>query len=284
MSGSSYDLAEIGTYTGQEVRLYRFQRGGASWFFNTGDRNVVWDGATWLATSIQDDGLKQKGEATSDDFIITVPSGLTIVQMFRGTPPSDPIKVTVRQLQYGDDVAPLVWVGYVASVKYHDEVTSDIVANTQTAYLNKKGLRLSWTRGCPYALYDRDCGVDHCDWAEPVQLTGIHGNGFHWQHIGYFNPKIWNGRFTNGYVEWRPSANYFERRAILVDLNSNTGTDNGDVLIIGQTDGMVENMDAVLYPGCTRDPAGCKRFNNLPRNGGFGFMSGKSPFDGARIF
>jgi len=284
MSGSSYDLAEIGTYTGQDVRLYSFQRGESFWYFNTGDRNVVWNGVSWLTTSIQDDGLKQKSDAVTDDFTMTVPSGLTIVQMFRGTPPSDPIKVMVRQLQYGDTVAPLVWVGYVSSVKYHDEVTSDIVANTQTAYLNKKGLRLSWTRGCPYALYDPDCGVDPCDWAEPITITGIHGNGFHWQHTGHVNTGIWAGRLTNGFVEWRPVAQYYERRAILSDLNSDPATPEGDVLIIGQTDGMVEGMQAVMYPGCTRDPAGCKRFSNLPRYGGFAFMSGKSPFGGSRIF
>jgi hypothetical protein len=286
MSGSSYDLAEIGTYTGQDVRLYRFQRDQAFWFYNTGDRDIDWSGATWLTTSISDDGLKQKSEAVTDDFTITVPSGMTIVQMFRGTPPSDPIKVTVRQLQYGDTMAPIIWVGYVSSVRYRDEVTSDIVANTQTAYLNKKGLRLSWTRGCPYALYDRDCGVDRNQWAEYVALTNLHGNGFHWRHLGGhpINPSIWPGRLTNGYVEWSPFHNYFERRAILVDLNSTPLVNNGDVLIIGQTDGMIEGMHAVMYPGCTRDPAGCKRFNNISNYGGFGFMSGKSPFDGSRIF
>jgi uncharacterized phage protein (TIGR02218 family) len=283
MSGSSFDLAEIGTYTGEDARLYRFQRGDASWFFNTSDRDIVWDGATWLTTAIADDGLKQKSEAVTDDFTITVPSGLTIVQMFRGTPPSDPIKVTVRQIQYGDTVAPIMWVGYISSVRYHDEVSSDIIANTQTAFLNRKGLRLSWTRGCPYALYDPDCGVDKCQWAEPVLVTLIGGNSFHWVRNGQVNPAVWAGRFTNGFVEWRPSVKYFERRAILLDSGDVT-QDNGNVLIIGQTDGMVEGMEAVMYPGCTRDPAGCHRFNNISRYGGFGFMSGKSPFDGSPIF
>lgn len=284
MSGSAFDLAEIGTYTGQDVRLYEFKRGGAYWHFNTGDRDIEWGGVAWLSTAISDDGLKQKSEAVTDDFTITVPSSMGIVQMFRGTPPSDPIKLTVRQIQYGDVVAPIMWVGYVSSVRFRDQVTSDIIANTQTAYLNRKGLRLSWTRNCPYALYDPDCGVDLCDWAEPVVLTGIIGNGFSWYHTGQVNPGIWAGRLRNGFVEWRPTEAYFERRAILVDLDSDPARTYGSVLIIGQTDGMVEGMSAVLYPGCTRDPAGCHRFNNISRYGGFGFMSGKSPFDGLPVF
>jgi len=278
MSGTSFDLAEIGTYTGQDVRLYRFSRGDAVWRYNTGDRDVDYAGQTYRCTSISDDGLKQKSEAVTDDFVVTLSSSLSIVQMFRGTPPSDPIKLVVRQLQYGDTVAPIMWVGYVASVKYKDEVVSEVVCNTQTAFLNKKGLRLGWTRGCPYALYDGDCGVDKCDWAEPVVIINLTSNGFTHVQFGQQNPNVWPGRFANGFVEWRPVAEYFERRAILTDDG------NGNVTIIGQTDGMVEGMAAVMYPGCQRDPAACRRFNNIGRYGGFGMMSGKSPFDGRLIF
>ena len=277
MSGTTYDLAEIGTYTGRDVRLYRFQLGEAKWFYNSGDRDLDWNGVTWFSVPVSDDGLKQKGEATTDDFTVTMPSTTAVVALFRSTPPSQPIKVTLRQLQFGDVVAPIMWVGYVSSVRYRDPASSDIICNTQTAFLNRKGLRLSWTRGCPYVLYDDDCGVVKEAWAEAATITRLFGNGFDYALVSDPSPARWEFRFRNGFIEWSPNTLFTSRRAIISDTNSTC-------LIIGQTDDMTVGMSVTMFPGCTRTPQGCKDFDNVPNYGGFQTMPGKSPFNGNPVF
>lgn len=276
MSGTSYDVSEVGTYTGRDVRLYRFQIGTAIWYYNSSDRDVAWNGVTWAQIEISDDGLKQKGEAVTDDFTISIDSTSPIVQMFRGTPPSQPIQVTLFQLQFGDTVAPIMWVGYISSVRYKDEASADIICNTQTAFLNRKGLRLSWTRACPHALYDQDCGVVKANYGEAATVTDLFGNGF--GYVGTTDPNnLGAGRFQNGFIEWSPDGNYIQRRAIQVDNQTNC-------IIIGLTDGMTVNMTITMFPGCARTPAACKLFNNLPNYGGFPMMPGRSPFDGFSVF
>ena len=278
MSGTSFDLAEIGTYTGRAVRLYQFQLGDAVWNYATGDRPIHYASTIWNPVQIMDDGLKQKSEATTDDFIVTVQSSSAVVQLFRGTPPSQPIKLTVREIQFGDTVAPIVWVGYVSSVRYRDQSASEIVCNTQTAFLNRKGLRLGWSRACPYALYDFDCGISRSSFAEGATVTRLFGAGFEYT-LDDPNTGKKPGRFQNGYLEWPVSeGQYFARRAILVDNQT-------DCIVIGQVDGMTEGMHITMYPGCQRNPEDCTNvFDNMSNFGGFPMMPGRSPFDGNPVF
>jgi uncharacterized phage protein (TIGR02218 family) len=277
MSGSSFDLAEIGTYTGRAVRLYQFQLGDAVWNYATGDRPIHYGNAIWNPVQIMDEGLKQKSEATTDDFTVTIQSSSAVVQLFRGTPPSQPIKLTVREVQFGDTLAPIVWVGYVSSVKYRDQASSDIMCNTQTAFLNRKGLRLGWSRACPYALYDFDCGVSRAAFAEQATVTRLFGGGFAYSLV-VDNPDKKRGRFQNGYIEWTVENQYAQRRAILVDNVT-------DCIVIGQVDGMTEGMNITMYPGCQRNPEDCTDvFDNMSNYGGFPMMPGRSPFDGNPVF
>lgn len=271
----SYTLAETSTSSGHKVRLYQFTRAGAAWRYSSGDTNLVWGGVTWLSLSIQDDGLRQKGEAVTDDFIMTVPSAIPIVQMFKGSPPSQPIRVCVREKQFDGADAPIVWIGYVSSVKNKSAVASDIVANTQTAFLNRRGLRLAWSRACPHSLYDTGCKVDKTLWAEPATVSGLTGNGFGYTLLT--DPGRWSARFTDGFVEWGVDGLYWERRAIEKDFDTSC-------LVIGTTDGMSNGMAVNLYPGCQRIPSACQLFNNISNYGGFPFLPGRSPFDGQPVF
>lgn len=272
---TTYDVAEVGTYTGTDARLYRFQIGSAVWFYNNSDRDVVWNGVTWKRIQISDDGLKQKGEAVSDDFVISVEATIPLITLFNGTPPTNPIQVILFQLQYGDNIAPIMWVGYVSSVRYKDNVSADIVCNTQTAYLNRKGLRLSWSRACPHALYDQACGLDRAAWGEEAMVTGLGGNFFSYTITAPSGRA--DGRFRNGYVEWTVDNLFTHRRPIMEDNVLNA-------IVSGLTDGMTIGMLVTMYPGCERTPAACKTFDNLSNYGGFPMMPGRSPFDGNPVF
>lgn len=308
-----YDFNERGDYSAQDVRLYRFSIGEnnpggsgtpaanppgsgesaanqAVWAYTNNDRNVTWGGTTYTALAISDGGLKQKGDANSDDFTITLPSSEPIVRLFRGTPPSQPIRAEMRMLQMGasgNSDAPLAWIGYVSSVKYKDEIASSVLCNTQTASLNRKGLRLAWERQCPHALYDNQCRVPKNAWGVLAVVSAQSNN---WiavilpapgsttdTAISQAGNPVALDRFLNGFIEWDTGAGYVERRAILTPYA-------GGFVLLGLTDGLFIGCNILLYPGCARTPADCKKFNNIANYGGFGFLPGKSPFDGDPVF
>lgn len=270
-----YDGFERSSAHGRDVRLYTFIRAGREWNYNGGDRDLFFNGQVYTYAAITDDGIKQKSDVQADDFTLTVPSSNPVVVMFNGTPPSESIGVVMRQIQYGDTEAPIMWRGYVSSVKYRDELTSTIVCNTQIPTLSRKGLRLCYERSCPHALYDEDCGVDKTQWSEWATITGLLGNGFDFQLAG--DTGRWEGRFTNGFVEFQPTPDYTERRAI-------QWHGGNSIILLNLTDGMYVGQGVLLYPGCARTPQNCKLFNNIPNYGGFPMMPGRSPFDGNPVF
>lgn len=281
----TYDSRELSTYDGADIRLYAFTLGTHVWRYCTGDRDALFEGHTYIAAPVSDGGLKQKGQATTDDFVVTMVSTLPLPLLYRGTPPSMPVKLAVRHQQYGDPDAPLMWVGYVASVKFKDEITSEVLCNSQTAFLHRKGIRLAYSRECPHALYDDECQVDKSLWGENVTITGMSAVAFTYDYIDPPRSNNRSGRFINGFVEWAPGIGgvprgWTERRSIQFQVDSPQAA----VGLLGLTDGLAVGMTVTLYPGCDRGPANCALFNNISNNGGFAFMTGTSPFDGNPVF
>ena len=273
----AYDALEVSNYAGGAIRLYELTRQGVTWRYTTCETDVVYGGQTYFSRPVGDEGVKQKGEAVTDDFTIILPSSEPIPSLFNGTPPLDPIKAVMRAMQPGDTEAPIMWVGYVSSVKFRDEVTSAITCNTQTATFQRKGVRLSWTRACPHALYDEQCRADKTLFRKLATITALTGNSFTFTYLDG-SAIVNDGAFTNGFIEWNSNPTTIERRGITSQLNDT-------ILTLGQTDGLVVGLIVYLYRGCNRLPETCLNvFNNIDNFGGFPFLPGKSPFDGDPVF
>ena len=279
----SYDTQEISQYGGNDVRLYEFQIGTRFWRYCNADRDTTFNTAVYTAIAITDNGLKQKGTASTDDFVVEMPTVMQLPQLFLGTPPSAPIKFTLRAQHFDQPAdAPIMWRGYVASAKIKDEVASQIICNTNTAFLHRSGMRSTYTRECNHALYDSECRVDKTVWAEIVTITGLSGNSMAFTFVNTPLSADRAGRFRNGFIEWLPNlgadpGGWVERRAILEH-------EGHSIQLFGQTDGLSVGMQITLYPGCDRSPGNCQLFSNISNYGGFAFMTGESPFDGNPVW
>lgn len=282
----TYDSREISATDGASIRLYEFVIGTQTWRWCNGDRDGTYGGKFYTAAPISDGGLKQKGTAITDDFIVTMPSYFGVPALFRATPPSEPIRFTMRQAQQAEPTEALImWLGYVSSCKYKDDIVSEVLCNTQTAYLNRRGLRLAYSRECPHALYDDDCRVDKALWAEPIKVTATNGIAVVYEYLAPPRSDNRVGRFTNGFIEWQvitPGGGKFMQRRSIHSHEIFQGVNAFQLL--GQTDGIVIGMTLVAYPGCQRNTPNCKLFDNIANYGGFPFLPGKSPFDGEPIF
>ena len=112
----SFDGFENDNQEGQPARAYRFTLGDAAWRYVTSERDLVIGGKTWKAVPISDDGVKLSGDTNSDALTITAPSDIGPALMFRGTPPSRRVGITIFNYHRSENQMHGEYVGEVSQV------------------------------------------------------------------------------------------------------------------------------------------------------------------------
>lgn len=277
---TAFDDTEESNYQGTPILMYDFFRtsGGVDyhWRYNTSDANIVYSGNTYKATAISDDGVKQDSEASNSELNITMPVTDDFPQMFRGdgSTPSNTVYVTIRRIHLGETEARVFWVGTITGLTQEDEVKAKISCQMLLASFKRGGLRLSYTRGCPHALYDSQCKMDPEDFKVAAAVVTITGTAIEVQDISAYP----SGYFDGGYFEWTLASGLVETNGIRFQV--------GSVLTVqGLTFGLNEGDIINLFPGCRRTRQVCNdKFNNILNYGGFPDTPGKSPFSGDPVF
>jgi len=270
----THDVRERSCADGQPIRLYDFGRGQAHWLYCSADRDIVFQGKTYLARAISDDGIRQSGETSADALIITAPWNAEVVNQFRGMPPSVEIGLTVRDMHYGETEAAVVWVGSIAGVKWPAPNKCEIRCESLAASLERSGLTRTWERNCPYTLFDTDCTVDRNGYKTTITIQSLTGAAI---SSGTFETQP-DGYWSGGFVEWDIGDGEVERRGIEIHAGSVAS-------LLGGTDGLVIGQAVTAYPGCARTIQVCHdKFGNDANYGGIWHLPGKSPFDGTPIF
>lgn len=270
----SYNDLETSNYSGEPVYLYEFRLNDRYWRYTSSAQRLSALGTIWEAVAISDDGVKQTGETQVDALNITLPTESAVVGLFIGTPPINRIRVMIRHLHYGDTDAAVAYVGEVYQCNSASPVQSVLTCNTLSAAMERNGLRLAWSRGCPYAVYDVSCKVNKENFRFDGVIASVGGSSIVVNGAAAYGDD-W---FTGGFIEWIDPQRGTERRAI--------ETHTGNTLnIFGVVSGLAGGMVIKVYPGCPRTSAACQsRFNNLDNYGGIISMPDRSPFDGNPVF
>jgi len=290
-SNSTFSAGQIATIAGIDIRLYEITRQGYTWFYTNAEENITFNSNVYVSSPITDGGVKQKQEALSDSFEITLPTTEPIAQLFLGTPPADPIKVTMREMILNDPggEAPIMWLGYIVSAKIKDEISTTITSATQGATLRREGLRLCYSRECPHVLYVQgagNCRANPAAFAEVATVTEVQGQTFYFTYNAASPKASFTTRFVGGYFTFQSGTGgiFTEQRGVLNSYQTSDET-GGSILVLGATDGLAVGMTITLYPGCQHTPEWCLDFfDNIDNYGGFAFLPGRSPFDGDPVF
>lgn len=270
----SYDFVESSNHSAAPAALYSFSIGSTEWLYTNVDEEIVVDGKTYVPLAISDSGQVQSGDIRNDDMTVTIPKSTPLVELFKGTPPSEGVWLTLRRQNQGEPDAPVVWVGWISNVKIVSAGAAEVVCRMLTSTLDRNGLRLSWSRGCPHALYDTGCRVNKDLHATDVEIESLTGTSLASADL----EPLADGYLAGGFIEWELFDGVMERRAI----ESNA---DGALVLLGTTDGLEAGNIVTVYPGCDRTTSTCEtKFNNLLNYGGFPHMPGKSPFDGDPVF
>ncbi len=270
----SYDDYESSNYGGVPTTLYEFSLGTNVWRYSAAESDVYYAGEKFEAVPVDNSGEIQSGDTQNDDYTVTLPSRVPFAQLFISTPPSEPIYLIVREKHRDSEDALISGVFTISSVRRRDQITVEVVCKTLTASLNRNGLRLSFGRGCPHALYDRNCRVNPAAYGVSIQVQAMTGATVTSSSLALLPAGYLNG----GYFEYLLMPGVMERRAI----ESHSGD---KFVVLGTTDGLIINNWVTVYPGCDRVTATCQnKFNNLANYGGFPHLPTKSPFDGDPVF
>lgn len=269
----TFTAFETSNDSSRSVALYLFVWGNTRWAYCNGPRAVEFGDDTYEPIPIEEEPFVQGGQNISE-FTFRIPTNLPVVSLFRGTPPSIGVSVTVRSLQV-DDVsgqAPIRWIGPISNVRPLDPSKTEILSRING--LRRGGNRLTWGRGCQHFVYGPGCEVDKSLHANTRTITAIVGNV-----ITVDAPTPSENYFRGGFFEWDADGlGTLEYRAIEAETGSNS------FRVFGRADGLTVGLDITMYPGCPRNTTVCdERFDNLANYDGLDFMPGKSPFDGQAL-
>lgn len=270
----SFNELESSNSDGKPIYLYEFRLNDQYWRYTSAATSISINGYMWQPTGIADDGIKQTGDTSVDALNITMPISSDVVGLFIGTPPINPLFITIRHCHFGDEEAAVCYVGEVADVNENTPVTAVVTCNTMSASLERNGLRLSYSRSCPYAVYDQDCKVNKEAFRYDGTIQTVGGSSITVPGVQAFGDK-W---FAGGWLEWYDPKRGVERRAIQAHVGN-------QLKIFGTVSGLAGGLVIKIYPGCPRTTAACdEKFNNMANYGGVPSMPDRSPFDGNPIF
>jgi len=282
----AFNDQEVSTQDSRPVALYLLKWGATEWRYTSADRPIerqelvagVMATVTYEPRALSDGGMVQ-GSSSMNDFTLDGPSDLPIVRLFRGTPPSETIWLTVRRMHMGSDDAPIYWKGIVQNVKRPSPARCQVIGQPLSASLKRTGLRLCWTRECPHFLYDAGCKVNPLDYEISAKVKALGGNSITVQLKDATHataPVIADAWLRGGFVAWSASdEGTLERRFIEEQVG-------GVLTIFGVVDFLKVGDTVKMYPGCDRTPETCdEKFDNIDNYGGFDKMPGESPFNTA---
>jgi uncharacterized phage protein (TIGR02218 family) len=270
----SFDSTERSLAAGRPVRLYRFSRGETAWCYTSGDREIIYQTQTYtpVAGGILDDGIRQTGQDGPDNLTLTAPAQIAIAQLYRVTPPSTEVVLTVFSGHLVDNDYIVCWSGGVRSIKWPALDRCEILCSPLSSRMTITGLRLTWGRACPHALYTPACGVDPAARCVDGIIAARDGTVI---QIAVAAERP-DDTYTGGFIEWT-GDNGIERRGIAAHTGATLAP-------LGGTAGIAVGTAVQLYPGCRQTVAGCKAFGNFDNFGGIPHLPGVSPFDGRNIF
>jgi uncharacterized phage protein (TIGR02218 family) len=272
---------EQGVETGSPVELYEISYESQTWRYTSGDA-PFYDAAT---TSNYEPLLLNRGNILfSSDFgkstlDVEVQNDAPFLALFRFTPPSGVVSLTVRRFHRTDGALQIVslWKGRILSVTWGD-VSSTLTCEPIRASVQRIGLRRLFQRQCPHVLYSAACGVSKALYEVVGNVESISGVTINITGVSSFAA----GYFAGGFIEYVSSAFVTTERRM---ITANAGGTN-QLILVTPTLGLAVGDEVRVYPGCdhTLDTNGCVKFDNTINYGGKPYTPTKNPFGGEPVY
>lgn len=256
--------------------FYAFARGVQTWLYTSDDRAVTYNTHIYQPIAMKRGTISESADLTRNTLDITVPQGIALLDLFRGTAPLDVIGITLYQLPKGATQATTRWIGEIGSVTFATGGTATIHGLPPMATLQGNGLKRCWQKACPLNLYGAEqpggCNASAAAMRVNATLTSVTGSVVQGATFAG-QPNAW---FAGGWIEWS-SGTATERRFII--------SHTGDTLTLLTPALVPVGTVVAAYPGCDHTLATCNsKFNNAVNYGGQPWIPGINPFGSNSVF
>lgn len=269
----TYDATESSTYDGNPVELYRAVVGAQVFRYTSGIDAIVHNGETYTPIAISRTDVEQGKEINRQNLTITVPRDNPLALLFRAFAPASVVSMTVFRTHPTDGNFVTIWSGRVLSVTWAQS-KAEMTCEPVFTSLKQYGLRRNYGPGCPHTLYSVGCGVNQLTYKTSGAVTDINGGVLTITGVSAFS----DGYFNGGFVQYLTTTGALDTRMIL----SHTG---GTVTIPMSFESLTVGQTVDVYPGCKLNLDDCEnKYNNILNYGGWPYIPGINPFNGAVIY
>lgn len=275
----TYSALELSTESGRPVELYQFNYTGNFWYYTSADTALTLNGTTYKSMPMIRTEVPSNVNTNDSGIKINLPRDAAFVDIFRVSPPSEPVIFTVYSQHYLDSEFQVIAKGRVLNCEWLGDSEVQLVCESIFTSLQRNGLRRRVTAQCVFNLYGDDCGVLASTWKVETVLTSFSGLNLT-VNSESGKPVNW---YAGGKVTWLNAiGGNLERRMI------RSSTNLGVMTLSSIPIGLVAGQAITVYPGCSHtleDANGCvPKFNNAARYGGTPFMPTKKPFSGSSLY
>lgn len=262
----TYDAHEVSLQSGEPLELYQFSCGTNVYRFTSAKQNVVIGSNTFEAAVLRRNSIDFSAEKGRNSLKIDATRQFVVADLFRITPPSDMVLLTVYRVHVEDAEVVVIWSGRVLSVDFGSS-TATITCEPVTTSLKRTGLRRLYQRQCPHVLYGSACKVNKASFTVPVTLSSVIGTTLNSAAIGLYPDEYFSGGYIDVLID-----GVIERRFI----TTHTGT---QITINIPLAGLGAGSSITLYAGCDHTTTTCtNKFSNLDNYGGMPYIPQKNPF------
>lgn len=276
---NNYHGYETSAESGTPVELYDIAFTGGVWTFTTDTEDVTFDGKVYKSVPIKRGEIEDTGDTTKANLEIRTGRNTSLGDVFKVTPPSEPVTVTIRQYhaELGfiapDLMTVVVWKGRITNVAWeNDEIV--LIGESIFSSLMRIGVTRKFSRSCSHALYGKNCGVRKEEFSVTEVARSVVGTVITFKSG---KPDNW---FAGGYVQYKNSeTGVLERRHVIESTGS---TITLSIPPLGLVSGKTE---VTAFAGCDHAHTTCKtKFNNIINYGGQPFIPIQNPFQYSNIY
>lgn len=276
----TYSIIATSLDDARPINLYKFSYSGNNWFYTSADTEVVFDSITYVPVPMMRSAISSESDPTKASLTISLPGTSPIGELFRVSPPSEQVSVTVFETNYLDVSSyVIVWKGRILTAEWNSFYELEITTESVFSSAQRQGIRRRVQKGCPLALYGDECGVSESDWEEISVVTSVAGPQL---IVSAAIGKIDN-YYAGGKITWVNSVRGNTEKRMIDSSVGATGVLN----LSSNPIGLATSQSVKIYAGCSHaleDVNGCVKFNNFIRYGGDPYIPPKGPFGGTAIF
>lgn len=182
MADSNITTAESSTQDGQPIECFKFVYGNTTYAYTSSRFDVsltVTNGELtstekYTADHIKRGNIKPSSQGDSSSVSVTVDKDNAVAALFKGSPPSDKVLVTIIRLHEQDHAAyDKVFTGEVIQAAFQDS-ECELTVKMEN-WLTRKLPNFMRQFFCCNIIYDASCRLDKADYAKEIYVDGVNG-------------------------------------------------------------------------------------------------------------